>query len=169
MMQIFYFEEKRSKQQGIVALDQLGDVSARRVRLEDIPVNYIKSFSRPEASPELVEKVRSVLSRAREIAHRAAAEKLKSARRTKDGHVADVAGWAHLVVDDSHSPFVSALLQLGETHTSPETGYYISGIGGLGYGNEQALSLAEAAVEAAKSVFERHFPDVSFGIYTRWD
>ena len=74
-----------------------------------------------------------------------------------------------LVVYDSQSPLVSALLRVGEAWTSPGTGYFVGGIGGLGWRNEQALSLAEAAVEAAKSVFEEHFPDVSFGMHTRWD
>ena len=139
------------------------------MRLEDIPASRIKSFDRPKPSPEFIEEVSRVLTRAREAADRAAAERLESTPRTKHGHVADVAGSAHLVVYDSQSQVVSALLQLEEAWTSPGTGYFIRGIGGLGWRNEQALSLAEAAVEAAKGVFEEHFPDVSFGTNTRWD
>ena len=165
----FLFHRKALEATSVVALDQLREVDGGRVRLENIPASYIKSFDRPEVSPEFIEEVRNVLTRARTVADRAAAELLKSTQRTKDGYVADVAGWAHLVVYDSQSPVVSALLQLGEVWPNPGTGYYVGGIGGLGWRNEQALSLAEAAVEAAKSVFEEHFPDVSFGIRTRWD
>ena len=165
----FLFSKKTLEATSVVALDQLKDVDAGRVRLENIPANHIRSFDRPAVSPEFVEEVRTVLTKARTAADRAAAEHLKSAQRTKDGYVADVAGWAHLIVYDSQSPVVSALLQLGEAWPNPGTGYYVNEIGGLGWKNEQALSLAEAAVEAAKSVFEQHFPDVSFGIHTRWD
>ena len=165
----FLFRRKTLEATSVVAFDQLRDVDGGRVRLENIPASYIKKFDRPEVSPEFIEEVRNVLTRARAVADQAAAGQLKSAQRTKDGYVADVAGWAHLVVYDSQSPLVSALLQLEEAWTNPGRGYYVKGIGGLGWKNEQALSLAEAAVEAAKSVFEEHFPSVSFGIHTRWD
>lgn len=165
----FPFDRRTLKATSVVALDHLRDVDGGRVRLENIPASRIKTFDRPEASPELLDKVLRVLRRAREAADRAAGERLESVPRAKDGHVADVAGWAHLVVYDSQSQVVSALLQLKEAWGSPGTGYFIKGVGGLGWGNEQAMCLAEAAVEAAKRVFEEHFPDVSFGTNTRWD
>ena len=165
----FPFSKKTLKATSVVALDQLKDGDAGRIRLENIPANHIRSFDRPPVSPAFLEKVRTVLSRAKAAADRAAFEHLKSAQRTKEGHVADVAGWAHLVIYDSHSPVVSALLQLEEAWANPGTGYCVSGIGGLGWRNEQALCLAEASVRAAKAVLEEYFPDLSLGVRTRWD
>lgn len=165
----FPFNRKILETTSVVALDQLTDIAVGHVRLEDIPASYINSFDRPEVSPEFIEKVASVLAEARAAADQAAFQHFESAQRTKDGHVADVAGWAHLVVYDSQSPVVSALLHLGEAWANPGVGYYVSGIGGLGWRHEQALCLAEVAVRASKSVLEEHFPGVSFGIRTRWD
>ncbi len=145
------------------------NAAAKTVRLENIPASRIKNFKRPKTSPEVLEEVRRVLTRAREAADRAAAERLESAPRTKHGHVADIAGSAYLVVYDSQSQVVSALLELEEAWASPGTGCFIRKIGGLGWRNEQAMCLAEAAVEAATGVFEEHFPDVSFGTKTRRD
>ena len=165
----FLFHKNTLEATSVVALDQVRNVEGGRLRLESIPASYIKSFDRPEVSPEFIEEIRNVLIEATAAADRAADEHLKSVQRTKDGYVADVAGWAHLVVYDSQSPIVSALLKLGEAWANPGTGYYVSGIGGLGWRNERALSVAEAAVGAAKLVLEAHFPDVSFGVHTRWD
>ena len=165
----FLFSRKILEATSVVALDQLSDLDADRIRLEDIPANHIRSFDRPPVTLECVEKVRTVLLQARAAADRAASEHLKSAQRTNEGHVADVAGWAHLVVHDSHSPVVSALLHLEEALASPGTGYYVRGIGGLGWRSDQALCLAEASVGAAKAVFEEHFPGLSLGVHTRWD
>lgn len=120
-------------------------------------------------------RVRSVLDKAREAADAAAEEHLRTAPRTKDGrHIADVVGSAYLVVSDSQSPIVSALLNLDDNHDEevfvlPGIGYFIPGIGGAGWREEQALSLAEVAVRAAKSVFDQHFPDVTFEVRSYWD
>ena len=158
----------------VVALDRLEtDISAerkRKLRLEDIPTSSIARFTRPKASAGLVAKVRSVLAEARTAADEAAAARAESAPRAVGGdYVGDVAGWAWLVVRDAQSPLVSALLQLGEAHSYPGIGYCIRDIGGLGWRGDQALSLAEAAVGAARAVFENHFPNISFGIETQWD
>ncbi|MYB40893.1 MAG: hypothetical protein F4X76_01635 [Chloroflexi bacterium] len=165
----FPFRRTTLEATSVVALDQLRDVGPGHVRLEDIPARHIRKLDRPDASPELVEKVRAVLVEARSAADRAAGEHLRSAPRTRDGHVADVAGWAHLVVYDSQSPVVSALLELEEAWGNPGTGYYVEGIGGLGWRDEQALSVAEASVRAAEAVFREHFPDLSLRVETRWD
>ena len=173
------FCRKTLKATSVVALDQLdtdiSDEEVKNVRLEDIPASRMQEFKQPEASPELVEKVRSVLVEAREAADNAASEFIKTAPRTRDGHhIADVAGRANLVVHDSQSPLVSALQKLDRDsgdriHTFADIGYIVPGIGGLGWKGEQALSIAQEAVRAAKSVFEKHFPDVTLGIRTGWD
>ena len=158
----------------VISLDDLEsgltEAQMRHLRLEDIPSSRISIIRRPEASYDLVSQVRFVLAEAKKAADEAAAEYLKTARRTLDGrHLADVAGWADLMVYDSQTPLVSALLELKEADSVPGSGYVIKGIGGLGWGHEQALSIAEAHVHAAKRVFEKHFPGISFGVRTRWD
>ena len=165
----FPFSRKTLEATAVVNLDQLRDLDADRVRLEDIPASHIRSFNRPTVTSEFVEEVRSVLSQARAAADRAASERIWSAKKTNEGHVADVAGWAHLVVYDSDSPVVAALLQMEEASTIPGIGYYVHGIGGLGWRSEQALYLAEASAEAAKAVFKEHFCGLSLGVQTRWD
>ena len=160
------FSKKALGATSVIALDQLDmdpdAAKAKPLRLDDIPAVQIQRFTRPRVSPGFIKKVRRVLTEARSAADDAAQEHLKSASRTADGHVADVVGWAHLVVHGAQSPLVSALLQLKEGRSTPGIGYYIEGIGGLGWRNEQALSLAEAAVKAAMAVFEKHFPENSF-------
>ena len=158
----------------VVALDQLEielpPEEFRNLRLEDIPTSSIQIFKQPKVSAEFVDEVRNVISEAQVAADDAASAYLNIAPRTKDGRfVADVAGWAHLVVCDSQSPLVSALIELDATYPIPGIGYLISDVGGLGWKGEQALSLAEKAVEGAKTVFERHFPDSEFYMRTRWD
>ena len=73
--------------------------------------------------------------------------------------------WVH----DSQSPLVAGLKELGEGYVVPGKEYCISSLGGLGWGQDQALCLAEAKAETAKSVLEREFPDVSFGVTSKWD
>ena len=168
------FCKRTLKATSVIALDQLATdfagVEGKLLRLDDIPAAQIRSFKRPAVSSEFIERVRHVLEEAQSEADKAAQECLKSAPRAAGGQgVADVAGWAHLIVYDAQSPLVSALLQLEEASPIPGTGYYIHSIGGLGWGNDQALSLAETAVKAARLVFEKHFPDASFGMETRWD
>lgn len=173
------FCRRTLKATSVIALDQLeagrSNQEMRSLRLEEVPSSSLNVFERPEASTELVEKVRAVLDEAKEAADHAALEFLSSAQRTQDGkHIADVAGWASLVIADSQSPLVSALQKLdSENDVSINTiagiGYIVPEIGGLGWGNEQALSIAEEAVRAAKRVFENHFPEVFFRVRTRWD
>ncbi|MCY3572527.1 MAG: hypothetical protein OXH19_14460 [Chloroflexi bacterium] len=150
--------------------DKLGSTDYGHLRLEDIPRSQLKHFESPEVTEDFVEKVRVVHSQAKQAGDKEAEQKLEVAPRTKDGkHVADVAGWAELVVVDPQSPLVSALRQLDLVYSVPEEGYFIRGIGGLGWKSEQALSLAEAAVQGAKRVFEENFPNNRFQMYTRWD
>ncbi len=168
------FCKKTLSKTSVISLDQLerdlGRTNNRSLRLDTIRTSQIQSIDRPEAEPEVVESVRQTLKEARLAADKAAMKRLKSAPRSADGrYVGDVAGWASLIVYDAQSPLVSALLQLGEAWSNPGNGYYIRNIGGLGWGEDQALSLAEAAVEAAKSVFEKHFPENTFHMETKWD
>ncbi len=158
----------------VISLDKLESTMTPEemnlLRLDNVPSSRISQFRSPKASDSLVSQVRSVLDEAKKAGDEAASEHLESAPKTKDGrYVADVAGWAHLVVDDPQTHLVSALLKLNQVNVYAGIGYVIKEIGGLGWGNDQALSLAEAHARAAQQVFERHFPDVSFYVRTRWD
>ena len=161
------------KRTSVVSLDQLQerltDTRVKTLRLEDIPKSETEIFRRPDVTSEFTRRVSSVLVEAQRAADDAAETFLKTVPRNKDGHVADVAGWAHLVVYEAQSPLVSALLELNSVYAVPGEGYIFCDIGDLGWKEEQALSVAEAAVNAAKEVFKKHFPDDKFGIQTRWD
>ncbi len=173
------FCRKTLKATSVIALDQLkagrSDQEMRSLRLEEVPSSSLNVFERPEAPAELVEKARAVLNKAKKAADQAALDFINSDQRTQDGkHIHDVTGWALLVITDSQSPLVSALQKLdSENDVPPNTtagiGYRIPGIGGLGWKNYQALSIAEEAVCAAKRIFENHFPEVSFRVWTKWD
>lgn len=140
------------------------------LRLEDIRAEQIQTMERPAASRELMAVVREVIEEARTAANEAARRCYEAAPRTgDDGHVADIAGWAHLMIYGAQSPVVAALLELNEIYSTSGSGYCFRRIGGLGWRGNQAMCLAEAAVEGARAVFERHFPDESFGMDTRWD
>ena len=158
----------------VIALDgldsEIGEIDARHLRLEDIPASHILQFDRPQVPREFVEKVRDVLCEAQIAAKDAEKRCFESAPRAADGRrVGDVAGWAHLYIHDAQSPLVAALLKLQAVFPVAGSGYYFLNIGGLGGEKDSALCLAEAAVGAAKSVFEKHFPTASFTIETRWD
>ena len=167
------FSKKTLEATSVIALDKLetdmAEMGEGHLRLEDIPTSQILDFEQPDAPPELVEKVRYVLCEAQKAAEQAASECFKFAPRAADGHIKDVAGWAHLFIRDAQTSLVSALLQLQAVYSVPRSGYCFRNIGGLGWKGHQALSLAEAAVMAAMSVFEKHFPSASFGMETRWD
>lgn len=158
----------------VVSLQRLRDdpeyKTVDRLRLEDVPSRHIAILDRPSAADAYVERVREALEAAEAEADQAAAEFLKTAPMTEDGRfVRDVAGWAHLMVLDARSTFVAALAQLDRLQTIPGEGQFIAGIGGLGWRHEQALSVAEAAVEGGKRVLEERFPDVSLTVWSRWD
>ena len=168
------FSRKTLEATSVLALEEIeadiADADIRRLRLEDVPVSCLQDFKRPKASPELIVRVRSVLAEAQRAADQAATAHFNTAPRAADGiHLADIAGWAHLYVYDAQSDLVSALLELREAYAVPAEGYIISSVGGLGWREHQELSLAEASVKGAKAVFERNFPNVTFGMRTRWD
>ncbi|MDA9453544.1 hypothetical protein XI00_04415 [Bradyrhizobium sp. CCBAU 21359] len=158
----------------IVSLEQLASISptidAANLRLEDLPSSSLKTFEQPEATPELIAKVKSALAEAHTAAEAAVDSFLLTARYVEGGKfVADVCGWADLVIYDSQSSVVSALIALGETTIIGGVGYRVSDFGRHGRRKDQALSVAEAGVEAAKHVMEKRFPDVGFGVRTMWD
>ena len=167
------FSKLALRQTYVVALDRLnersGDIQMQTLRLEDIPKSETEIFKQPEVSPGFTRKVNSVLEEARKAADVAAEAFLLTAQRTEDGHVADVFGSAHVMVRDAQSPLISALLELDCVSSYPGVGHVVTGVRGFGWRGEQALSVAEAAANAAKEVFEKHFPNSKFSIRTLWD
>ena len=164
----YQFSKIALRQTSVVALDRLdeklGYTQMQTLRLEDIPKSEIEIFKQPSVSLEFTRKVNSVLQEACEAADVAAEIFLQTAPRTRDGHVADVVGSARVVVCDAQSPLISALLKLQCVSSYPGVGHVVTGVPGFGWRGEQALSVAKAAANAAKQVFEKHFPDNSFDI-----
>ncbi|WP_152977893.1 hypothetical protein [Bradyrhizobium pachyrhizi] len=158
----------------ILSLEQLAAIPSTadptNLRLEDLPSNSLKSFDQPEATPELIAAVKSALAEAH-IAAEAAVESFLLTARYVDGgkFVADACGWADLVICDSQSPVVSALIALGETTVIGGIGYRVSDFGRHGRSKDQALSVAEAGVTAASQVMKERFPGVEFDVRTMWD
>jgi hypothetical protein len=153
----------------VVSLEQLSTMASgvdlANLRLEDLPSHSIQAFEQPVASPELIEKVKLALR----DAHAAAESAVEKFMAASGGHVKDICGWADVVVYDSQSPIVSALLALNETHVTGGLGYRVSDFGRHGRRRDQALSVAEAAVDAALTVLRARFPQVGFGAKTTWD
>jgi hypothetical protein len=153
----------------VVSLEQLSTMASgvdlANLRLEDLPSHSIQAFEQPVASPELIEKVKLALR----DAHAAAESAVEKFMAASGGHVKDICGWADIVIYDSQSPIVSALLALNETHVTGGVGYRVSDFGRHGRRRDQALSVAEAAVDAALTVLRAQFPQVGFGAKTTWD
>lgn len=157
----------------VVAIDRLrqkldwADVST--VRLDNLPRSEIQD-KRKKTTAAFQQRVTHVLLEAQKAADAAGVLFLTAARRTDDGrHVADVSGWADLMVCGSRTPLVSALMELKKTRARPGVGHIIQLSRGREWAHEQALSVSEAAANAAKEVFERHFPDELFFVYSNWD
>lgn len=103
-----------------LSLEQLASISptvdAADLRLEDLPSSSLKTFEQAEATPELIAEVKSALAEAHTAAKAAVDSFLLTARYVDGGKfVADVCGWADLVIDDSQSSVVSALVAMGKT------------------------------------------------------
>lgn len=145
--------------------DELSDDALRTLRLEDIPTRQLRTFERPQASQADLDKATSVLAEAREAADRAMREKWESMPKTPDGHIQDMVGWARLTVHGAQTPLVSALLQLEEASPA-DYGYFIKGMTDNCKQLDQAWCLEEAAARAAQDVFEKHYPEYTFSVYS---
>ncbi|HAN93822.1 MAG TPA: hypothetical protein DCQ33_17320 [Nitrospira sp.] len=138
------------------------------IRLDDLPVSTIKVFSSPPVDEKYTKRVSDALAEAHGAAKNASNAFIKSASKSKDGHVLDVCGFARLVLYSPQHPLATALLELGEGTVIGGVGYWVSNFGSHTQG-QQALSVREAAVEAAREVMQKHFPDASFGTDSTWD
>ena len=167
------FEGLTLKGTAVISLEKvredLPDNKMRTLRLEDIPRRYLQNFKSPRVGPADLDKLREVLSKAREAAARAEQLMWESTPKGPGGQIADVVGFASLSVHNAQSPLVSALLELGEAQPLGGTGYFIAGIPAGSTRLNQPLCLEEAAVRAAKEVFEKHYPENTFSVYSRWD
>ena len=141
----------------IVAIDQLPD--GTNVRIEDIPEHYIP-FQRPSPSPEFIAKVKQALAIARQAGLDAAEHNRPPVANF--GHLlASYGGRAFGMVFDPQSELTEALIALKVVTVKCWGGYQIK----LFEDDDfilPILSVSEAAVEAALSVLEQHFPDSVF-------
>jgi hypothetical protein len=156
----------------VVSLDQLTNSFStddlKTIRLEDIPTKHLEAFSAPIASSELVDSVRQALAEAHVIAEKAAADFFATVKKTPEGFVADVNGFSNVVIYDAQSDVVDALQKLGELSVIGGVGYKVSSFGQYG-AHSQALSVKEAATEAAAAHLNKKFPHVRFSPESRWD
>lgn len=153
----------------VVALEDLNtnlsEEELKTLRIENIPSNHISLLQKPEASPKLIDEVRAAIEEATIAAKTAADERHKNAPRTKDGHIADVFGFANVVVYEAQSEVISALQHLGE----------VNALGGVGYrltrfnSGSGPLTIAEASAEAAAKLLNERLPQVRFYVDSRWD
>lgn len=148
----------------VIALEQV--LTKNSLRLEDISMQYLNVMQHPKASPELIEKVKQVLQEAHAAAESAAVSCYNMATKNDAGHILDVCGFASLMIEEPQSELTSALLQLDAIKPLGSMGYMFKG---MNYKVEQALCIEEAAMNAAKEVFEKHFPKALFWVYSRWD
>ena len=98
----------------VVALDELEHTALASIRLEDIPAAHLGQFQRPEANEDLCRRVKEAIAVARRAAREGAEAFAAKAPRTPSGYIADGFGWAYVTVLDPQSPFVSAMLKLGD-------------------------------------------------------
>lgn len=166
------FDRPTLDQTVVISLQQLrnelSDDALRTLRLEDIPTRQLRTFERPQATQEDLDKLTMVLAEAREVANRAARDAWEKAPKGPDGFIRDMVGFASLTVHDAQTPLVSALLQLGEASPVGD-GYFIRGMTDGCKSLDQAWCLEEAAVRAAMEVFENHYPDNTFLVFSRAD
>lgn len=167
------FDRATLERTAVISLEELrgrlSDDTLRTLQLEDIPTRQLRKFESPPANPEDLDTLRRVLAEARDAAARAMRREWETAPKGSDGFIRDVVGFASLKVYNAQTPLVSGLLELGEASPVGEGGYFISGITDGCKQLDQALRLEEAAAQAAQEVFERHYPEHTFGVYTRWD
>ena len=154
----------------VVSLEEAlrGMVDAKtNIRIEDIPSHRLQTFRVAIPSEEYVKRVECVLTMASEAATQAASLFRQNAQKDEQGFIRDVCGFADLVIHDSQSELVQALLVLDAVTPLTRIGYKVKGLtaGCL----DQALSEKEAAIAAALEVFEKGFPEISFSTRSRWD
>lgn len=135
------------------------------IRLDDLPVHWLKRFVIPSPTPELMADVKCALHEGRVAAEKAAAEHYES-HKASDGIVHDVCGFAYVVSEDGQAPVIQAMLELGEAKIVGNF-YYISDFSkGV---RDQALSNYEAAARTAVEVLRKAFPETGFHVRSRWD
>lgn len=158
------YSESVLAQSFVIPLDEALKSGASRI--EDLAPRYRLVASREEPSPDLVERIKAAVERAKAVSERAAGEFLVTARRTPSGHVADVCGGAWVVTDDSTSSVTAGLLACSLARPMGGEYYIVDAIGKAK--GEQALSYHEAAATAACESLCADLGDI-FYVHTWWD
>ena len=170
-----FWEFNRTALRGtsVLALEDLSGSLSRSqlstVRLEDVPAPLLRDFGSPLVDDCYLASVRRSLSKAKNAATAAAEAFLQTAPRAKGGYVADLCGFADVVVSGPQTEFVAALQKLGRTYVAPGGDYVVQGLQVGNWTREQAVSVKVAAMLAAKETLEGDFPDVSFFVRDQLD
>lgn len=149
----------------VIALDQLPHKP--HLRLEDIPMQYLNVMQHPNPDRKLIEKLKPILKEVNDAAGRAAAYCFKTWRKNNEGRILDVCGFASLMISEPQSELTAALIHLDAIEPLGRIGYQFKDISYKR--SDQGLCIEEAAMEAAKNVFIKHFPEAQVWVYTRWD
>ena len=147
----------------------LSESELSTVRLEDVPAPLLRDFASPLVDECYVARVKLSLSKAKDAATEAAEAFLQIAPRTEGGYVADLCGFANVLVSGPQTAFVAALQELGRTYVAPGGGYVVQGLQDGSWTREQAISVKVAAMRAAKETLESDFPDVDFSVRDELD
>ncbi|MHB8118671.1 MAG: hypothetical protein ACYDHX_08100 [Methanothrix sp.] len=149
----------------VIALDQVPN--RPNLRLEDVPMQYLSVMQHPNPDIKLVKKLEVTLKKVNDAAEAAAASCFKTSRKDNAGRILDVCGFAYLMISEPQSELTAALVQLDAIEPLGRLGYRFKDIK---YKRpDQGLCIEEAAMQAAKDVFIKHFPEAQVWIYTRWD
>ena len=154
----------------VISIDELEEAKLLKataaLTLEQIPHQFLQYTPNISASEDQKRLVGATIAEALRAAEAAAAEWRKGGDR-------DVCGSAQLIIEDATSEFVRAALELklvepfGGIHPFGPGGYWLMGIGK--FCKMQGLGESEAAVEAARGVILRHFPELFIRVHTCWD
>jgi hypothetical protein len=148
----------------VIPLDEA--LASGASRIEDLAPRFRLVASREEPTPELVDRVRAAIEKARAASNEAASDFLGTAPRTKSGHIRDIAGGAWVITEESTSPVIAALLSCSLAHPMAGLYYTVDAIGEIR--GEQALSYHEAAANAACESLNVELGNIFF-VRTWWD
>lgn len=150
----------------VISLEEIeAFADLQSARLDDLPFHQLKKIPSVKASDQVKVRVQDALAEATKIAKAAGQEALKTAARTKDGHVADVCGRADVITYETGTEVTAALVELGIARAN-EDGYILSGLRLPLL--DQALCIAEASAVAAADYLTRKL-DQRFYDRPRWD
>ena len=130
-------------------------------------MQYLSVMQHRNPDIKLIKILKPILKEVNDAAEIAAAYCFKTWRKNNAGRILDGCGFASLMISEPQSELTAALIQLDAIEPLGRLGYQFKDIK---YKRpDQGLCIEEAAMEAAKNVFKKHFPDALVWVYSRWD